>query len=1775
MMASPASPNYSGGPVGTTSRCINLEFPPPPPYPPPIVANQLHQHHPQVHPQHSLHQHQVQHQQQQLHHQQLQLHQQQHQQLQLQQQQQQIQHQQPHAQPQQIIQDYSYACYEAGPSSRISLLYPHQCPLMEEPSNHQWAYHLQRQPPVRDPSKRHTYVTRYGTEENIYEEISEISKQCRYGLSDSHRSLVAEEVRRVQSRHRRVLGELNLSVEAMLMPTTAEDNENEDDNNTANENEEVEMGRCAVGSNSINSSITNKRIPSSAFLSSQSQHHEDTIPSSHHFVGCDLDSGFSGSSSASYRSGLGSLRREWEKSSIASTSCTKLIGSSHQQNRKTKASMIWRKGWKGWKKLQVFQTKICDEPRSRCQSWDDVGSPPNRMEAVLKRQSQQQQQQQPLESTSSNVSAHSVKSEDSWCSASDHEHSSDDDESEKSNISIKSNCQLRNTLHKAKTLCDKWRSQNIRLSSTGGGSAGVGPAVGSTTESLDSSAGQGRLSRWFSIRRGSTQQYDVDSSSSDTSAVSICSPIKQQQSSTPMHSSPVAPIASPMSRLVEVEEESYMTGNNAVTASAAAAAIMQFQCMHHRRQAPPTLPPAPPNLTPQQLKRRHIVAAIVHSENSYVATLQRLVNDYKKPLEESSPPVLSQSKITTLFHRLPEILQCHTLFRIALAECVRSWDKDEKLGDVFVASFSKAIVLDIYSGFINNFSVAMDLAKQESKRKTALADFFKVKQISAHDRLSFFGLMVKPVQRFPQFILFLQDLLKHTPQGHHDRMSLQLALTQLESLAEMLNERKREAEQFQAFKEMLRHVSGKLAHRPLSSSSRYLIREDNVTQLEFNQNGMITKSKRRRLLLLNDLVVCVSVAPRSIEDFSSSERLTLKWTYPVSDIEIQDTSTSPTLSRLLTAGLNKGGSLKSEKNFSINESSSQAGADSLCAEMNDLMHDYEVMSRISDLVTQLKGTYEGMTVAATKLILQSIQSSIQQKDEDMIWADSCCLQLMTKQGQMYTFQTDNPLVKKDWITELRLAQLALDPNNSPSWEVPEQEQRPSTKMPLFVSSQAVYHSQYKSEVRCGCYYSTQNLRAVRRRSSRNHVSYLWICTGDGVSSHVTVFGQSTSTASSAISLKKVSTFDLVETRVAAVEFIKGIDDPESCKAGDQVWMGTDSRKIIVYSAPEPEKQEQLGNYPVSGSVIQIKYHCDNVFVALGSGSLLIFRRNVDGTWMMTEPSVICLGPDPVACLMPINNTVYAACGKKVWVLKGTSGEVIKSFSVQHEHVGNVHLMAHSGVGLWVALKNSSTVCLYHTETFKHLQDINIASNVLRVTKTSILDRLSNSNTYGDNINNNHNNNNSNSHNNHQNSQMNVSVTALMACKGLLWVGTNVGISLTIPLPRLEGVPIISGRVNISYHAHFGPITFLLAIQSNKCSVNSSKEEEHVQYTASDNIEIEQHQLRPHNRQDDEITRKRQEYHRASLNESSAASTASSSSFSYNVDKLKQQLAGSPVALRRKRNKENDFRASKTLPRGFGGGLLSNNPSATALLSNSIASSQSSGENCDVYGLYGELMYVKDYENDTNSGIDPIYESLRRSDPELAAIPNKVNTLDRRLKMKITRPRSLDLSNWSVDSHASSLYTSSGSEENLSKTGKLSRNSSTASGGNTTGYNLEPLITSSTPITGTGVNVNAMTINGGNRGKDNTANPQTKMNTVKKASNTNKRQHQGKIQQQADQPKRTVLTLMGGRGYVNWRQLNPASATPQPFIGEKNSKASYSFKEPNSNDAHIVLWEMKL
>ena len=105
---------------------------------------------------------------------------------------------------------------------------------------------------------------------NIYLYFFFNRRQCPRSIRGSRQSLVAEEVRKVQSRHRRVLGELNLSVEAMLMPKMVEGAENNTENQKDNSTEEL-LGNMS---------------PTDQLLSP---------------VACDLDSGFSGSSSASYR----------------------------------------------------------------------------------------------------------------------------------------------------------------------------------------------------------------------------------------------------------------------------------------------------------------------------------------------------------------------------------------------------------------------------------------------------------------------------------------------------------------------------------------------------------------------------------------------------------------------------------------------------------------------------------------------------------------------------------------------------------------------------------------------------------------------------------------------------------------------------------------------------------------------------------------------------------------------------------------------------------------------------------------------------------------------------------------------------------------------------------------------------------------------------------------------------------------------------------------------------------------------------------------------------------------------------------------------------------------------------------------------------------------------------------------------------------------------------------------------------------------------------------
>lgn len=82
-------------------------------------------------------------------------------------------------------------------------------------------------------------------------------------------------------------------------------------------------------------------------------------------------------------------------------------------------------------------------------------------------------------------------------------------------------------------------------------------------------------------------------------------------------------------------------------------------------------------------------------------------------------------------------------------------------------------------------------------------------------------------------------------------------------------------------------------------------------------------------------------------------------------------------------------------------------------------------------------------------------------------------------------------------------------------------------------------------------------RKGRARSS----SYLWVCTSDGVSSHVAVMtvGTGREVGLRDAGLRDAGSITLAETSVNAMEFVRG-DGSSSDTSPDTVWIGTESRR---------------------------------------------------------------------------------------------------------------------------------------------------------------------------------------------------------------------------------------------------------------------------------------------------------------------------------------------------------------------------------------------------------------------------------------------------------------------------------------------------------------------------------------------------------------------------------------------------------------------------------------
>ncbi|KAL7408047.1 hypothetical protein ABVT39_017369 [Epinephelus coioides] len=775
------------------------------------------------------------------------------------------------------------------------------------------------------------------------------------------------------------------------------------------------------------------------------------------------------------------------------------------------------------------------------------------------------------------------------------------------------------------------------------------------------------------------------------------------------------------------------------------------------KHPPPQLSPMPEGLTSHQVVRRHILGSIIQSERSYLESLRRILQEYQRPLMEADPRILSPRKIRPIFYRLREITQCHSMFQIALASRVAEWDSSEKIGDLFVAS---------------------------------------KKQAASVDRITLYGLMVKPIQRFPQFILLLQDMLKNTPKGHVDRLPLQLALTELEMLAEKLNEQKRVADQIAETQQLARSVSDRLLSKQLNSEQGSLVLCETLIETVYGERGQVLKSKERKVFLFDDVLICANINVKGPPDISSlvpvGPKYTMKWSAPLQQVQVVEVGQEGSQSK--DTFFQQSGA----KRASVASTSGKAilGPPRLYQELQELQHDLSVVEEVTLLVGTLQGMYQNLNTTVAQDWCLALQRLIRIKEEQIQSANKCRLRLQVpgrpdKSGRPVSFMvvlnTPSPLSKISWVNRLHLAKIAQRQENSPGWLCGDDEGKTmapfwcpllACHMPVFAtkSPERKLEAALHNPVHCA-------LLGFSAASTSLPQGYFWVAGGgDGSHGHIEIFSLNRPMPRTVKSLQ-------VGSAVRCLEYVPEPSPTDETEAGvhkatsgigANICVGLDDGRILVYGSVDTAAQCLLTLHNPEGCpVLCLKHSSRFLFAGLRNGTVMVYGRgNNDDFWDQDSSRCVSLGTEPVRTLLVLDDSVWASCGNSVTAMD-VSSLATQKFEVHPDPMVSVAHMACAGGGVWMAFSEGSSIRLFHTETLELLQEINIS------TRSTLLNT----------------------------GQKSMRVTSLLICQGLLWVGTAQGLIITLPVPKLEGIPKITGKGMVSLNAHCGPVDFLVATTS--------------------------------------------------------------------------------------------------------------------------------------------------------------------------------------------------------------------------------------------------------------------------------------------------------------------------------------------------------------------------
>ncbi|NXS71642.1 ARHGH factor, partial [Pandion haliaetus] len=908
-----------------------------------------------------------------------------------------------------------------------------------------------------------------------------------------------------------------------------------------------------------------------------------------------------------------------------------------------------------------------------------------------------------------------------------------------------------------------------------------------------------------------------------------------------------------------------------------------------------------PRTKPQVDMRKHVIMTLLDTEQSYVESLRTLMQGYMKPLKQPENSLLCDpSLVDEIFDQIPELLEHHEQFLEQIHDCVQNWHEKQKVGDLLVQSFSKDVLVNIYSAYIDNFLNAKDAVRIAKEARPAFMKFLEQSMRENKEKQALSDLMIKPVQRIPRYELLVKDLLKHTPEDHPDHPFLIDAQRNIKQVAERINKGMKSAEEVERnariVQEIESHIEGM---EDLQAPLRRFLRQEMVVEVK-----AVGGKKDRSFFLFTDLLVCTTLKRKSgslrrssmslytaASVIDTASKYKLLWKLPLEDVDIvkgasqatnresiqksicrldEDLSTLGQVSKLsetlsfphqslddvikdLMAAIHRELAEKQSLSFSmafppnkVELSTTKAdGTESFIFEFPNPDARLGFEQAFEDAKKKLASSKNCLDPEFLKAIpIMKTRSGMQfscaspshgsPESSHEVWVcnsdgyvGQVCLLSIRKEPTVEACIAvcsarilciaSVPGLKRIYSCFFppspRRGRERAEPVGSPSSEpMPAQPEDAGPQPCLHISISG--SSLELSEPADG---GNRDLVPFDSDDTDDESSPSPSGTLQSQASHSTIsssFGneeipsckEATAETTSSEEEQEPGFMPITGTygqnrhgesptdgralrRSSRGSFTRGSLedllslDPEAHQSS--MWLGTEDGCIHVYqSSDNIRNRKNSMKMQHTAAVMCILYLDNQVFVSLANGELVVYQREAGRFWDPQNSKSLSLGSpgSPITKMVAVAGKLWCGCQNRVIVLNTTTLAQEHTLQVGQDSGRSVTCMVSAGTGVWVALQSSAQVRLYHATSYEQLAEADITPPVHKMLAGS--DAII-----------------------RQHKAACLRITALLACKDLLWIGTSAGVVLTLAVSA-KAAPALVGLSQ----GHTGHVRFLTAIE---------------------------------------------------------------------------------------------------------------------------------------------------------------------------------------------------------------------------------------------------------------------------------------------------------------------------------------------------------------------------